>query len=565
MTRAIPSNAADAVNAAMTQAYKVLPHDPAAAARIFVTLCQEWPDSALPLAGLADVQHHLGARPEAEQLLELALKLEPDNVIILNNLAVLKVNGGRREASLPLLQRAHELRPFDPFACSNLVQALRKLQRGSEAFELASAWVQARPDMPDAWHALADCLIATRSGPMAIAVAHRLAALRPDGRSGAMLSRALEANGEYDAAVAVSAEAVALAPDDVEVRAARAVALTSAGQLGAAMTEVEAIKASGSPRETRVLEARIRSLTGPSVEGWRLYEHRFETTQLRLPKVPGKPRWTGEDVAGKRIALWNEQGFGDKIQFARAAWEIVARGGEAIFYFAPTLAPLFTQLPKGIRFASDLKPHEFDMWTTLLSAPAALNDPCPGPNTGYISPPADRAAPAPLRAARSNFRVGLVWAGSPQHDHDDLRSCGLETLAPLLGAAGIDFFALQNGPRCADIAALGLGPFITELAPHVSDWGDTATAIAELDLVITVDTSVAHLAGAMGKPVWVLLQFAPDWRWNGGGATTCWYPSMRLYRQTLAKCWRDPMARVAQDLAALVADAQTIRPRQHAA
>jgi hypothetical protein len=307
------------------------------------------------------------------------------------------------------------------------------------------------------------------------------------------------------------------------------------------------------------------ALIGPSVEGWRLYEHRFETTPLRLPKVPGKPRWSGEEVAGKRIALWNEQGFGDKIQFARVAWEIVARGGEAIFYFAPTLAPLFTQLPKGVRFASELKPHEFDMWTTLLSAPAALNDPCPGPNTSYIFPPADRAPPEPLRAPHQRFRVGLVWAGAPQHDQDDLRSCGLETLAPLLGAPGADFFALQNGPRSSDIAALKLTPFITELAPHVRDWGDTAAAIAALDLVITVDTSVAHLAGAMGKPVWVLLQFAPDWRWHGRGSTTDWYPSMRLYRQSEPNCWRAPMARVAGDLAALIAQAEAKFPRQHAA
>jgi tetratricopeptide (TPR) repeat protein len=535
--------------AALSDAQKLIASDPVAAARAFGELCKRWPSRAAPLIGLASAQYALGEKAASEQLLKLALQVEPNSLAALNNLALLHQSAGRLDEAVAVLMRAHSAAPFDAVISANLIGMLRMQFRHDDAIAHAADWAQARPDTPAAWQALSECTLTHRHGLAAAAAARRLQALRPNGHAAALLARALDAQAEYAAGLTIARDAVARWPHDLDARAALVHLLTSMGQIGEAMRELAVLKAAGPREDRRGLQARLGLLAGPTLAGWRAYEHRFETSPVQMPNL-AKQRWIGGDVAGKRIVLVDEQGYGDKIQFARAAWEILARGGEAILYLVPQLAPLFTRLPRGIRFTSELTSADYDLWTPLMSAPLALGNPLAGPNAPYIAPPADRCAPACLQAP--GLRIGLAWGGSDLHEQNGLRSCGLAAMTPLLGLPGAAFYSLQLGAPSDEIAARKAGPLLVDLSPHLADWGDTAAAIAALDLVITVDTAIAHLAGAMGKPVWTLVQFAPDWRWGPKGDTTHWYPSMRLYRQTRPKCWRDPIAAINRDLQALL-------------
>ncbi len=539
-------------NAALRAAFDRSRDDPGGAAQEFAKLCARFPQAAAPLVGLAHIQRLIGADDDAARLLHLALQVEPNYADALNNLAVIMRKRNRHDEAIELMQRADKLKPFDKLYGANLVGLLRGRRRFDEAFAYSEAWAKSDPDQPLAWQCLAECLIHTRRSAASIAAAQRLIALRPNATSYATLARALEATGRYLEAVEIAKTATAIDPNDNTALSAEIETLTSVGRVHEAMPLIDILAGRDGEIDCRPMLSRAALLAGPCMIGWKAYEHRFDSQRLRLPKLE-KERWLGGEVAGKRIALINEQGAGDNIQFARAAWAIAAQGGQALLHMSPHLAPLFTKLPPGVTFAPTMAPDAYDMWTPVLSAPLALNDPWCGSNAPYIFAPDGRAAPEPLRKPRKGLRVGMVWAGSPQHDQDHLRTCGLNAMMPLLGTPGVEFFALQKGPAVGEIQSAVAGALLTELNPHLHDWGDTAAAIAELDLVITVDTSVAHVAGAMGKPVWVMLQFAPDWRWGVESQTTHWYPSMRLYRQTTPLCWRAPVQAIGHDLAALAA------------
>lgn len=534
-----------AANAALRHAISLTATDPLSACAALESLARQFPNQPPILVSLAAAQSAKGDPDSAAKTLEHVLAIAPNDADALNNLAVLRRNAQRYAESMELLQRAQAARPFDLGATANLIAALRIQRRHTEALALARAWCEARPSEPTAWQALAETLIHKRRGPAAIAAAHRLMAMRATAGTRAVLARALECDAQYAAALAVARTAFAEDPNDVSVATALIETLISMAALDEAEARLTALAQRRPDVDLRILQARTLLLKGPSLPAWAPYEHRFEIDFLRLPSMP-KPRWRGEPVAGRRILLLGEQGIGDTVQFARAAFEIAARGGEALLHFNAGLAPLFTDLPSSVRFAPTVTADEFDLWAPLLSAPLALGNPLGGPSTPYVRAPAGKAAPRSLRCA--GYKIGLVWAGAPGHPQDYLRSCSLTDFAPLLARSDVRWFALQKGDAAHQIGRDWMGPLLTDLGPDLQDWGDTAAALAELDLLITVDTSIAHVAGAMGRPVWALLQFAPDWRWGVRGETTPWYPSMRLFRQTTPRCWRAPILEMARAL-----------------
>jgi tetratricopeptide (TPR) repeat protein len=537
-----------AANAALRAAIARANTDAAGAISALEKLAALYGDQPAILVGLAHAHRAAGQRAQAAATLERVLATAPNDADALNNLANLKREDHRLDEALALLRRADAVRPHDVVVTNNFAAALRTQRRFDEALAVAMAWQAARPNEPLAVLAIVEALIHKRRGPAAVAMAQRLTAMRPDAVSYACLARALECDGQYREAVRVARAAVALDPDDGVTLCALIETLASIGALDEAEAHLVTLRARFRDIDARVLSSRVMFLKGASLAAWRDYEHRFEITYLRLPHVP-KPRWRGEPVAGKRILLVGEQGLGDNVQFARCAWEIAARGGQAILHLSPQLAPLFTDLPDGVTFATTVDVDTFDLWAPIMSAPLALGDPHGGGAPRYIRPPSDKKAPVAL--AGGGRKIGMVWAGAPGHSMDYLRSCGLTALAPLLARNDARFFALQKGPAAGEIAGLWAQSLITDLGPQLNDWGDTAAALNALDLLITVDTSIAHVAGAMGKPVWTLLQFAPDWRWRAHGADTPWYPTMRLFRQTTPQCWRAPVAQMARDLDAL--------------
>jgi len=294
---------------------------------------------------------------------------------------------------------------------------------------------------------------------------------------------------------------------------------------------------------------------GDLAQGWRDYEARWEMPQLApLRRELGAPRWRGDDVpvSGKTILLHAEQGLGDVLQFCRYA-PLVAEQADVVLEVPGPMVRLLTSLPgRGRIVARGEKLPQYDLHCPLLSLPFALRttlETIPR-SVPYLA--ADIAAVAAWRdrlAALAGLRVGVCWAGNPAAQLiDGRRSVGLARLAPLGAVAGVHFVSLQKGVAGADAARLPSGVAIHDWTDELRDFADTAALVEALDLVITVDTAVAHLAGALGKPVWILSRFDACWRWLDGRDDSPWYPTARLFRQTVPGRWDEVVARVGDAL-----------------
>jgi tetratricopeptide (TPR) repeat protein len=277
----------------------------------------------------------------------------------------------------------------------------------------------------------------------------------------------------------------------------------------------------------------------------------------KAPRDFPQPLWDGSDLEGKTILIHAEDGYGDTLQFIRFLPQVAQRGGRAIVECPPWLVRLLGCVPgiaELIPFGSPLP--EFAVHAPLLSLVRLLGaTPETLPAPPYLSAPDSAAVKLPTDPDR--LKVGIVWAGNPNHQRDHDRSTTLEQFRPLLAVEGVDFYSLQKGPRSPELEQFSQRSQIQDLSADLHDFGDTAAAIEQLDLVISVDTSVAHLAGALGKPVWVLLSHNADWRWMLDRDDTPWYPTMRLFRQSQRGDWAGVFASVVQELQAIVAS----RPR----
>jgi tetratricopeptide (TPR) repeat protein len=277
-----------------------------------------------------------------------------------------------------------------------------------------------------------------------------------------------------------------------------------------------------------------------------------------LPAVPSPP-WEGEDLAGKHILIHCEQGFGDSLQFVRYA-PILAERGARVTVLTPTpLLDLFRSLP-GVNAANQVRTDDgIDFQVAMMCLPRVLGttlDTIPGA-TPYLAADPTKTAhwAARLAAYGDGLRVGLVWAGGTRPDQpgahalDRRRSMRLSQLAPLADVAGVRFFSLQKDGPATQAAHPPAGMSLIDLTADLRDFGDTAALVQNLDLVITVDTSVAHLAGALGKPVWILSRYAGCWRWLNGREDSPWYPTARVFHQTEPGDWDDVVRRVKAALA----------------
>ena len=295
---------------------------------------------------------------------------------------------------------------------------------------------------------------------------------------------------------------------------------------------------------------------GDFAAGWPEYECRIAMPSMNLRQY-ATPRWTGDPLAGRRLLVSAEQGYGDMIQFARLLPRAAACGGPVTFEAPSELLPVLAPLADGITLRAledgPVPRGEFDCHIHLMSLPAALGlteDTIPG-DIPYLAAPADRATFWRNALAGDGQKIGLCWAGRASHPQDMQRSMDSRHLLPLGAIEGIRLFSLQK--------KLDKFPLAPELRHHLADdfsripedFAETAAIIDSLDLVITVDTSLAHLAGALGKQVWTLLPFAADWRWMRDRTDTPWYPTMRLFRQATAGDWDSVIADVC---AALTAD-----------
>ncbi len=300
---------------------------------------------------------------------------------------------------------------------------------------------------------------------------------------------------------------------------------------------------------------------GEYEEGWREYEWRWRWPEFPEPRraLPA-PLWQGEPLSGRRILVWSEQGLGDTMQFLSLVSRLVGQGAEVVLEVPQTLVRLFAaNLPDLQVIQRSDHPDTvnselpFDYAVPLMSLPQrfGLSVHALPLAQGYLQAlPEDREAWRTRIGAQDGPRLGLVWAGRPQYANDARRSLPLAALQALMEIEGVRWYALQLGPRREDLARLPEGR-VTDLAPYLDDFAQTAGALTQLDGVVTVDTSVAHLAGAMGVPAWVLLPRPGDWRWGEDGEDSAWYPSLRLCRQEEPGQWEAALAGVRDALAGL--------------
>ena len=338
------------------------------------------------------------------------------------------------------------------------------------------------------------------------------------------LGRIAEAERELRAAAARDA-------GSADALAALADLLVNQGRLDEARQTCDAaLEREPDHAAARFQRARANFLAGDYAAAWPDYAARRGLASRSARDVTA-PAWQGEELAGRSILLYGEQGLGDAIQFARYAPLVARRGAEVVLYVPPRLVTLLRRLPGIAAMApADRPPPPTDRACSLMDVPGiwgadvdSIPRDCP-----YL--PARRRQPPLLPPARQ-FRVGIVWAGRPTNDLDRRRSCRLADFAPLVELPGTEWVSFQVGPRAAELRAGGWHGLIRDLPKAAVPFDATADALTEVDLVITVDTVLAHLAGAVGRPVWTLLSSASDWRWILGRTDTPWYPTMRLFRQ----------------------------------
>lgn len=291
-------------------------------------------------------------------------------------------------------------------------------------------------------------------------------------------------------------------------------------------------------------------------EGWKYYELRFcKSENVEIPKA-NKPKWNGESLAGKTIYVFTEQGYGDSIQFVKYLPLLKEMGAEIIFKPRNTLYSLFKDNLPGIKIISeDISDDllEYDFYIPLLSIPGIIWKQNKAFLSGakYLKANTIKAEAYKRQYFENDiFKIGIFWKGNPNRDKD--RFVPIEHFFEIAKIENIKLYALQKGDGCEDLNKIPEGLEIINLGETFNDFCDSASAIENLDLIITTDSSIAHLAGALGKPVWILLSYTPEWRWFLEGEETIWYNSAKLFRQEKIGCWNKVFETIKNELYLLI-------------
>lgn len=520
-------------------------------------------------SNLGEAWRRLGRFEEAIVHLQRAVDLQPDNASAWKNLGSAFAGQERLDEAIACFQRAASLQPEDAGTQNNLALAFSKQSRHPDAIACYQRVTTLLPDSAEAHNNLAQALLEERRWDEAMACCQRALALQPDyirarGNLGVALLRA----GRREEALACDEQAVALEPHSADLRTNLAIALLESGEYDRAQAVCEsalAIDASSGPAHR--VHAEILLRVGRFEEGWREYEWRWQSAPLatyrrRFPV----PQWDGALAPGKTILAHAEQGYGDTLQFLRyvrllqerfgSDHVIVECGGPLVRLVASALGENAVVFPRATWDGHELPPFDYHIpWHSLPLAlgvfePMTMDAP-------YLHADGQRRAEwREWLEPHSAFRIGLAWAGNPNHPGDHYRSLAPEKLLPLLRLPGATFHSLQIERHNARPTVLHDAGLIDHTA-HITDFADTAALMAELDLILSVDSSVAHLAGALGRPVWTVLPFAADWRWGVEREDTPWYPTMRLFRQPAIGDW-DTVLHHVQEALALMMHSQSL-------
>lgn len=448
------------------------------AARCFYQAVKVQPD-------YSDAHYNLGlALQELKQLTEACacyeqvVRLRPDQAAVWNNLGVARRQLGQWQKSVESHLQAVRLEPGQTDYKVNLANALRAGEKVDEAIQILQQALETNPRSTALWHTL--------------------------GNAWREAGRLQESQGAFGRALQI---------------------------------EPQLVESHWDLSFTLLLQ-------GDLLAGWEEYEWRWKRKDHPARSFE-MPSWQGEDLEGKRLLVYAEQGAGDTIQFVRYVPLLVERGARVILECPRSLVSLLQTL-SGVEevIAKGEASPVADVHCALLSLPRLFRttlDTIPAKVPYLRARTGGARLPEPARTVgRRSLRVGLVWAGNPEHQNDARRSISPEFLRPWLVNEETVFYSLQPQPKADDL--------VTDLAGLIGDYADTAALLSQLDLIISVDTSVAHLAGALGHPVWLLLPHAPDWRWLAQRSDSPWYPSMRIFRQPVAGDWSSVLKEVSENL-----------------
>ena len=396
------------------------------------------------------------------------------------------------------------------------------------------------PKIPDVYNNMGVALRVRGKLEAAVACYKRSLSLRPGHASVySNMGNALRELGRIKAAVSSHETAIKLAPDNAEGHYNLGLALRDLGDVDRTMDSFDtALSKNPDHVECHWDRALTRLLMGDYKTGFAEYDWRWKLLRSP-PRGYSEPQWDGKKFKGKTLLIHQEQGFGDMIQFARYLPMVKARGGVVVVEVHPELSRLFSAIDGPDKVVNRGAPlPRFDLFIPMITLARIFEtdtETIPA-ETPYMRAPEMETLRLPP-ALDGQSRVGIAWAGRPTHKNDANRSCALTHFIDLASVPGVNIFSLQKGPREADIVEHGCAALIANMGPRLNDFADTAAILEQLDLVITVDTAVAHLAGALGKEVWVALPFAPDWRWLLGTDKSPWYPTMKLFRQGSPGDW----------------------------
>jgi tetratricopeptide (TPR) repeat protein len=475
------------------------------------------PNNTTVLRILGSILGQTGRSHESVELLGRCVIVDPGDASAHSMLGVSLAAIGHKDRAMQHLTRAVELQPASAHLHYNYGKALRDHKRNEAAAAEFRKAIELQADFPPAWNNLANTLRDLGDLEEAYATGHRALALRPTSTQSlhnlGVICRDLL---KLDEAIRLFDTALAYDPAFHECRLSRAMLLLLRGQYAL---------------------------------GWNEYEARFDVPRTMARKEYGKPVWDGQDPEGRTILLYCEQGFGDAIQFVRYVPILAERGATVILECRKELVKLFASVRGASQIVTpDEELPDFDVYRGLMSMPlfsATTLETVPA-EVPYLR--ADRTQIKRWKRIiepGAGVRVGLVWAGATGYGNDHNRSLRLEQFA--LVARKVPearFYSLQKGDAAQQVRGKPGGMKVIDLSAELNDFSDTAAAIENLDLVISVDTAVAHLAGALGKATWTLLPFSPDWRWMLEREDTPWYPTMKLFRQPAPKDWESVIDRV---------------------
>ncbi|MHB1291141.1 MAG: FkbM family methyltransferase [Sulfuricella sp.] len=526
-------------------------------------------DPRLPdaLNNLGLLHQQKGGHEQAARYYREALAAAPGFAPALLNLGYCQYEAGEYSDASKTLAKAAAANPVNTDARRMLADALREEGRLDEALSIYDRLLAENPGLADAWVNRGQALEKARRFQEALVSFQRGLELVPGNpRVLNNIGVALQALDRCEEAQDYLRRALELDPSSIETRINLGAALREAGAVAEAAAWLEQLcdyaPASG---EARFALAFVLLLQGDYARGWEMMEGRATSRQRDLwvfGRHYGAPLWDGAPLAGKTLLVCAEQGAGDVIQFVRFLPMLAGRAGRVVLETPEDLLPLLKDFPAVTRVARGARLPRYHAYVPLLSLPRLLE--IDGKNCApvipYLHPDPEKAAAWRARLNKvADLKVGLCWAGSRRHANDHKRSVPAALLETLSSLAGVAYYSLQKEKE-------GLPPLpnFHDYSDQLHDFTDTAALIDALDLVVTVDTSIAHLAGAMGKPVWVLLPFAPDWRWLLERDDSPWYPTARLFRQPAPGAWGDVLSRVRAELGALAGGANAYPAMQPA-